>query len=441
MDVDQVADELYGLTPEQFTPARNARANEAKAAGDKDAAAQIAGLRKPTAVAWLANSLARQRPDEIGPLLELGEALREASATLSGPELRELSRQRHRLVYALVQEAKAVAAESGRRVTDDVARRLEETLTAALTNADDGELLRQARLTDGLVPGGFAVAPARNVQPIRPPRQASPAAPAPAKGPSAEERRLAQRNQRLERDLVAAVAQAKKAAAAHDETTSAFDEAQRALTAAELGLADLRAELKRAEKARDQRTAGQRSGAGRERASRPRRGAGSTADRRSADSPGLAVSLSAVAHPYRRQLRVSCRLRMARPWVKDETKASGTRAAFRATTDNVCMVLLEAAVVLGIVGVIIYVTISMLMRGVEQPRVLLGAGGRWQTAQFAADNKTHIVVRKVSPDGATVVDEHLVATVDEHDPEYDAKFLEAMAQARQRVALFESEES
>ena len=253
MDVDRVADELYGLTPEQFTPARNARAKEAKAAGDKDAAAQIAGLRKPNAVAWLANSLARQRPDEIGPLLELGEALREASATLSGPELRELSRQRHRVVYALVQEAKALAAESGRRVTDDVARRLEETLTAALTNADDGELLRQARLTDGLVPGGFAPAPAQKVQPIRPTRQASPPAPAPvpAKGPSAEERRLAQRRERLERDLVAAVTQSKKAAAAHDETTAAFDEAQRALTAAELGLADLRAELKQAEETRD----------------------------------------------------------------------------------------------------------------------------------------------------------------------------------------------
>jgi hypothetical protein len=251
VDVDQVADELYALTPEQFTPARNARAHEAKAAGDKDAAAAIAGLRKPTAVAWLANSLVRQRPDEIGPLLELGAALREASATLSGPELRELSRQRHRLVYALVQEAKAVAAESGRRVTDDVARRLEETLTAALTDEDYGELLRQARLTDGLVPGGFALAPARTVQPTPPAPQASPAVSAPAKGPSAEERRLAQRRERLERDLVAAVTQARKTAAALDETAAAFDEAQRSLTAAELGLADLRAELKQAERARD----------------------------------------------------------------------------------------------------------------------------------------------------------------------------------------------
>ena len=59
---------------------------------------------------------------------------------------------------------------------------------------------------------------------------------------------------------------------------------------------------------------------------------------------------------------------------------------------------------------------------------------------FARDGKTHVVVRKVLPDGATVIDEHLIATVAEDDPEYDAKFLEAMAQARERLALFESEE-
>jgi hypothetical protein len=105
------------------------------------------------------------------------------------------------------------------------------------------------------------------------------------------------------------------------------------------------------------------------------------------------------------------------------------------------MLLLDATVVLGIVGVIIYVAISTLMRGLERPRVLRGAaGGRWQVTHFAVNSRTHVVVRKVLPDGATVVDEHLVATVAEDDPDYEMKFLEAMSQARQRLALFESEE-
>jgi hypothetical protein len=101
---------------------------------------------------------------------------------------------------------------------------------------------------------------------------------------------------------------------------------------------------------------------------------------------------------------------------------------------------LDGVVILGIVGVIIYVTTSLLMRGVEQPRLRSAAGGRWQVTHFARDGQTHIVVRKVLDDGATVVDEHHVASVVEDDPDFDARFLEAMAQARERAALFESEE-
>jgi len=97
VDADEVADELYALPPGQFTATRNARAREAKAAGDRETATRIATLRKPTVLAWLVNLLVRELPDEIGGFLDLGDALREATATLSGPELRQLSGQRHRI--------------------------------------------------------------------------------------------------------------------------------------------------------------------------------------------------------------------------------------------------------------------------------------------------------------------------------------------------------
>jgi hypothetical protein len=118
----------------------------------------------------------------------------------------------------------------------------------------------------------------------------------------------------------------------------------------------------------------------------------------------------------------------------------GWRPATPSPTDNVSMLKLDGALALGAVGVVIYATISILVRGVGQPRVTSAAGARWQATHFERDGQTHIVVRKVLPDGATVVDEHRVATLAEDDPEYDAKFLDAMAQARERVALFESEE-
>ena len=155
VDADDVADELYALPPEQFTAARNARAKEAKADGDRETAARIAALRKPTVLAWLVNLLVRELPDEIGGFLDLGDALRDATVTLSGPELRQLSGQRHRLVQALVRQARDLAREAGHRITEDVARGLEETLAAALTDPAVADQLRAGRLTSGLTATGF----------------------------------------------------------------------------------------------------------------------------------------------------------------------------------------------------------------------------------------------------------------------------------------------
>src|ERR1700712_153141 len=97
----EVADELYGLTPEEFTAARNARAKAAQADGDRALADAVKALAKPTAAAWLANQLVRQDPDALDPLLELGSALREATAKLDGAEMRALSRQQPKVVAAL----------------------------------------------------------------------------------------------------------------------------------------------------------------------------------------------------------------------------------------------------------------------------------------------------------------------------------------------------
>ena len=101
--------------------------------------------------------------------------------------------------------------------------------------------------------------------------------------------------------------------------------------------------------------------------------------------------------------------------------------------------LLEAVVVLSLVGLIVYVVVSRVV-GPAEPRAIPGAAGVWRTAHYSADGATRVVVQKVGQDGATVVDEHLVATVDDRDPDYDTKFLEAMAQARARLALFQAEE-
>ncbi|HEY5199730.1 MAG TPA: hypothetical protein VIJ31_02385 [Acidothermaceae bacterium] len=154
-DIDEVADELYGLPLEEFTAARTRYEKDAKAAGDRHAAAGIHSLAKPTVTAWLANQLVRAHRSELEPLLELGGALRDATQNLDGDQLRELSRQQQKLVHALVQQARALARAADRSVSEDAVRGLEETLRAALADEQAGRLLLAGHLTDALHSSDF----------------------------------------------------------------------------------------------------------------------------------------------------------------------------------------------------------------------------------------------------------------------------------------------
>src|SRR4051812_14418257 len=77
VDLDEVADRLYGLLPGEFTAAREALAKEARAAGDAELSRGVRALRKPTVVAWAVNQASRRRPHELEELLDVGRRLRE----------------------------------------------------------------------------------------------------------------------------------------------------------------------------------------------------------------------------------------------------------------------------------------------------------------------------------------------------------------------------
>jgi hypothetical protein len=109
------------------------------------------------------------------------------------------------------------------------------------------------------------------------------------------------------------------------------------------------------------------------------------------------------------------------------------------TSNNVEMVLLEAAFVVGIVGVVIYTTIWLLMRSRDQRHPVTTAG-QWRTAHYDIKGQTRVVLRKISLGGGSVLDEHVIATIRVDDPDYDSKFLTAMSTARERRALFEAEQ-
>ncbi|MFF8726904.1 hypothetical protein ACF073_10475 [Streptomyces sp. NPDC015171] len=150
MDLDAVADELYGLRPDEFVAARDRRALAAREAGDQALAKGIGALRRPSLAAWVGNLLVRRRPEEVRPLLVLGEELRRAHRELDGARLRALARRRNEVIGALGRQAAELAAEAGRPVGEDVRREVTETLHAVLADPDAAREWAAGRLVKPL---------------------------------------------------------------------------------------------------------------------------------------------------------------------------------------------------------------------------------------------------------------------------------------------------
>ena len=133
MDLERVTDELYGAPPERFTARRDELARQAAAEGDKALAASVRALRRPTAAAWVVNHLVRQDLEAVEALVALGERMREAQSTLSGAQMRALSRERQSVLRDLVRHAAALA---GGSVSASVTSEVEQTLRAVIADAD-----------------------------------------------------------------------------------------------------------------------------------------------------------------------------------------------------------------------------------------------------------------------------------------------------------------
>ena len=157
--MDPEAEALYGLPLEEFTKARDALARARAKDGNKDGAAAIKALRKPSVAAWALNQLARRHPDDVAALLEAGDRLRRAqTAALEGgdpAELREASRAEGAEVQALAGQARSILTDAGRGGSPTQEERLTTTLRAAAVDPEAGDLLRRGVLTGELSAAGF----------------------------------------------------------------------------------------------------------------------------------------------------------------------------------------------------------------------------------------------------------------------------------------------
>lgn len=154
-DLASVADELYSLPANEFVTARNASVKAARDAGNKDLAARIGELTKPSAAAWAVNMLVRHSADQVSELIKLGASLRKAQAELDPAQLRDLTRQRQKLVAALGTKARSVAEEFGKRPSDSAIEEVEQTLQAALADTDAAIAVQTGRLVRTLAGTGW----------------------------------------------------------------------------------------------------------------------------------------------------------------------------------------------------------------------------------------------------------------------------------------------
>jgi len=152
--LSQAVAELYATDLDSFTERRGELAAAARAAGDRAAAKEISGLRRPTRSAWVVNRLVRDDPSVPTRLGELGDELRASEASQDGARIRELSQARRHLLDALVRDAMVATGQDSLAVREEVSA----TLAAALADQDFAAKLAEGRLLRAEQAPGFGPA-------------------------------------------------------------------------------------------------------------------------------------------------------------------------------------------------------------------------------------------------------------------------------------------
>jgi hypothetical protein len=240
---DAVA-ELYSSDPDEFVERRGALVARARAAGQTQAAKQIAGLRKPTRSAWIVNQLVRAVPGVASELASLGEELRAAQGSLDGHALRELSRRRRELVESLTRQAFTVAGQQA----PPAGLRDEVTATLGAALADPEVAGQLGTLARAVYSEGFGSAGPPNLILLRSPRPARTRPAAPAADQAKAERERRRRAALAEAEQAAAEAEraAAAATAAEQELEATVQQLEEQLADARRDLADARSRARRA---------------------------------------------------------------------------------------------------------------------------------------------------------------------------------------------------
>jgi hypothetical protein len=173
---DPVA-QLYGLPLNDFVPSRDALARELRREGDKERAAEVAKLKRPSVAAWAINQLARRNRKELDLLLDAGHRLRvgqeEALAGGDRAKFESARRDHERAVRDLVHAARELLAAERGTSSDQMLSSVERTLRYASIDDEERALLASGRLTAEVEATGFDAFAGMALPAAPPPRAAA----------------------------------------------------------------------------------------------------------------------------------------------------------------------------------------------------------------------------------------------------------------------------
>ena len=155
LDLDSAVEQLYGAPIGEFMVRRTALVAEAKRLGDKELAAGIGTLRKPSVAAGIINTVVRGRPDVREALEHVGARLRAAQATMHGTALTALRPDRDRLIEDFLAAAREVARGFGQTLTPAAAAEIRDTVIAAIASEQAAVAVTSGHLTRSLSYSGF----------------------------------------------------------------------------------------------------------------------------------------------------------------------------------------------------------------------------------------------------------------------------------------------
>lgn len=152
-------DRLYALPLEEFTAERDDLAKRLRKEGDRDAAAEVNGLKKPSVAAWAVNQVQRDRPDEVRELIEVTEELHRVHKKLSSAgareRLEEAAEMQRKLIRSLVRCASQLLEAGGHPASDATLQKVSDTLRAAALDEDVRDQLAHGRLVKEASAAGF----------------------------------------------------------------------------------------------------------------------------------------------------------------------------------------------------------------------------------------------------------------------------------------------